>query len=62
MIGIEQVPYAVISGAVLMGQPHSYGGHPYIGSPGIVINPWIGIGGGHGRHDGHRRGHRGHDD
>ena len=54
-IGIDRVPYAVISGPVLMEQPHSYG-NPYVGSPGIVINPWISIGGGH-RHGGHGRGH-----
>jgi hypothetical protein len=62
VIGMEHVPYAVISGPVLMGQPNSYGsyGHPYRGSPGIVINPWISIGGrggSHGRHGGNGRGH-----
>jgi len=60
VIGIEQVPYAVVSGPVLMGQPHSYGGDPYVGSPGIVISPWISIGGrdgGHGRGGHHGRGH-----
>ena len=57
VIGIEQVPYAVISGPVLMGQPHSYG-NPYRSSPGVVINPWIGIGGHSGGHGGgHGRGH-----
>ena len=58
VIGIEQVPYAVISGPVLMGQPNSYG-DPYVRSPGVgvVINPWINIDGGHGRHGGHGRGH-----
>jgi hypothetical protein len=68
VIGIERVPYAVISGPVLMEQPHSYGnpyGYSYGGSPGIVISPWIGIGGSSGRgHGNGRGGHhgRGHDD
>ena len=57
VIGIDQVPYAVISGPVLMEQPRSYGTSNG-GSLGIVINPWIGIGG---RGGGHGRGHD-HDD
>jgi hypothetical protein len=58
-VGMDRVPYAVISGPVLMppSHPRSYGP-----SVGVTINPWIGIGiGGHGH--GHGRGHgHGHDD
>ena len=58
-IGMDRIPYAVISGPVLMEQPRSYG-NPYGRSPGIVIDPWINIGG---RGGGHGGGHgRGHDD
>ena len=58
-IGMERVPYAVISGPVLMGRPQSYYGVPDSPSVGISINPWISIGGygGHGGHGGHGRGH-----
>lgn len=59
VIGIDQVPYAVISGPVLLEHPRSYGSSRG-GSVGIVIDPWYGSG----RHGGgHGRGHgRGHDD
>ena len=64
-VAMERVPYAVISGPVLMGQPHTYYGVPEGPSVGISINPWIGIGGyggyggygGRGGHGGHGRGH-----
>ena len=59
VIGIEQVPYAVISGPVLMGQPNTYV-NPYPVSPRVVINPWINVGG---RGGGYGYGHgHGHDD
>jgi hypothetical protein len=57
-IGMDRVPYAVISGPVLM--PRSYSRVPHGPSVGFTINPWIGIGVG-GRGYGHGRGH-GHDD
>lgn len=56
VIGMERVPYAVLSGPVLMEQPRSYG-NTYGGSPGVVINPWFGIGRHGGGHGGHGRGH-----
>ncbi|MHB8844541.1 MAG: hypothetical protein ACYC7L_07290 [Nitrospirota bacterium] len=53
-IGMDQVPYAVISGPVLMPESYSRG---YNGpSVGVTINPWIHIGGG-GRGHGHGHGH-----
>jgi len=62
LIGMERVPYAVISGPVLMGQPHTYYGVPEGPSVGVIVNPWIFIGGrgghgGRGDHGGHGRGH-----
>lgn len=52
-IGMDRVPYAVISGPVLMPESYSRG---YNGpSVGVTINPWINIGGG-GR-SGHGHGH-----
>jgi len=55
VIGIERVPYAVISGPVLMERVPDAG----YGHIGIGINPWYGYGrGGYGR--GHGHGH--HDD
>jgi hypothetical protein len=50
-IGMDRVPYAVISGPVLMPRsyPRSYGP-----SVGVTVNPWIGIGvGGRGHGHGH---------
>lgn len=51
-IGMDRVPYAVISGPVLMPESYSRG---YDGpSVGVTINPWIGIGvGGRGHGHGH---------
>jgi len=57
-IGMDRVPYAVISGPVLM--PRTYSLVPHGPSVGVTINPWINIGG-YGGHGGHGRGH-GHDD
>jgi hypothetical protein len=62
MIGMERVPYAVISGPVLMGQPHTYYGVPEGPSVGVAISPWIFFGGrggpgGRGEHGGHGHGH-----
>jgi len=59
VIGMERVPYAVISGPVLMENPRAYYGVPDGPSVGITVNPWISIGGrsGHGRGHGHH-----HDD
>jgi len=57
VIGMDRVPYAVISGPVLMNPPVSYYGVPEGLAVGITINPWITIGGRSGGHHG-----RGHDD
>ena len=57
MIGMERVPYAVISGPVLMGQPNTYYGAPEGPSVGVIVNPWIFIGGHGGRGGGHGHGH-----
>jgi hypothetical protein len=61
MIGMERVPYAVISGPVLMERPRAYYGVPDGPSVGISINPWITVGGHSGGRGGHGHG-RGHDD
>ena len=61
MIGRERVPYAVISGPVLMERPQAYYGVPEGPSVGISINPWIMIGGNGGHSGGRGHGH-GHDD
>jgi hypothetical protein len=55
-IGTDRVPYAVISGPVLMPQPQPYYGVPAGPSVGVSINPWIFIGG-HGGGRGHGHGH-----
>lgn len=60
-IGMDRVPYAVISGPVLMPQAQPYYGGYGGPSVGISINPWINIGGHGGRRGGHGHG-RGHDD
>jgi hypothetical protein len=52
-----RVPYAVISGPVLMNPPAAYYGVPEGPAIGITINPWITVGGRSGGHHG-----RGHDD
>jgi len=57
VIGMDRVPYAVISGPVLMNPPATYYGVPEGPAVGIMINPWISIGGRSGGHHG-----RGHDD
>lgn len=56
VIGMERVPYAVVSGPVLMSPPGPYYGVPEGPSVGISLNPWIFIGG-HGGDHGHGRWH-----
>lgn len=55
-IGMDRVPYAVVSGPVLMPQAQPYYGVPAGPSVGVSINPWFFVGGGRGGH-GHGRGH-----
>lgn len=65
VVAMERVPYAVISGPVLMPQAQPYYSYPYRPSVGIAVNPWINIGGHGGRDSGQGGGHghgRGHDD
>jgi hypothetical protein len=50
-IGMDRVPYAVISGPVLM--PRTYSSVPRGPAVGVTINPWINIGG----YGGHRHGY-----
>lgn len=57
-IAMDRVPYAVISGPVLM--PRTYSRVPHEPSVGVTLDPRINIGG-YGGHGGHGRG-RGHDD
>jgi hypothetical protein len=57
VIGMERVPYAVLSGPVLMERPRMYYGVLEGPAVGIAINPWITIGERGGGHHG-----RGHDD
>ena len=56
-IGMDRVPYAVISGPVLMPQPQAYYAPPAGPSVGVSINPWFFFGGGHSGRGGHGRGH-----
>jgi hypothetical protein len=61
-VGMDRVPYAVISGPVLMSPARPYYGIQEGPSVGISINPWISIGGygghgGRGDHGGHGHGH-----
>jgi hypothetical protein len=60
-VAMERVPYAVISGPVLIPQAQHYYGIPEGPSIGISVNPWVFIGGHGGRGGGHGYG-RGHDD
>jgi hypothetical protein len=54
VIGMERVPYAVVSGPVLMDQPRAYYGVPDGPAVGVIVDPWIFIGGyGSGRGHGH---------
>jgi hypothetical protein len=53
-IGMDRVPYAVISGPVLM--PRTYSRVPHGPSVGVTVNPWINYGGYNG-HGSHRHGH-----